>query len=73
MEKEPLHIPRKLRNDTFHVMSKSELNITAKFELKRFQSEYEILKIRKDILSERLTCYDSEVSEYISGNSISSK
>ena len=71
MEIELVYIPRKWRNDQYHVMSEGELNVLTNLELKRFQTECEILRMRRDDFKQRINHIDKEVTEYIKNENIS--
>ena len=72
MQMEPLYIPRQFRSDKFHVMSKEELHIITKMDLKTFQSRCEILRIRREEFSSRAIAIDKEVEELIEQTNMSS-
>ena len=65
MQYEPRYIPRKFRNDKYHVMNADELNSVQKVEDQRFRSECEILRIRKDTCTSNLFGIDQEISDFI--------
>ena len=73
MEIEAVYIPRKWRNDQYHVMSEGELNVLTNLELKRFQTECEILRMRRDDFKQRINHIDKEVTEYIKKENISTE
>ena len=73
MALEPLYVPKKFRNDKYHVMSERELTIINKLELKRLQTECEILTGRRDEFQKRCNAFDAEVNEIISMCDLSDK
>ena len=73
METEPIYVPRKWRNDNYHVMSERELNVLTNLELKRFQTECEILRLRRDDFKQRTEHIDKNITEFIENKNISIK
>ena len=65
MESEPLYIPRKFRSDRYHVMSEAEITIINTRDFKRFKSECEILRIRRDEFEQRMSQIGEEVYNFI--------
>ena len=62
---EPLYIPRKFRRDNFHVKSDAELTVLSKMEIQRFQSECELLCIRRDEYTKKLFDIDQDIEKFI--------
>ena len=73
MALEPLYVPKKFRNDKYHVMSERELTIINKLELKRLQTECEILAGRRDEFQKRCNAFDAEVKDILSMSDLSDK
>ena len=73
MEAEPIYIPRKWRNDNYHVMTERELNVLTNLELKRFQTECEILRLPRDDFKQRTDHIDKDITEFIEKENISSE
>ena len=65
LQEEPPYIPRKFRNDTYHTMSQQEKNVIAKSNLQRFQTECEILKLRRDHFTQKIIEKDNQLESYI--------
>lgn len=65
---EPIYIPRKFRNDKYHVMSQEERNVLTKLNIKKFQSECEILKIRRDRFTMEITEKDDQIKAFVESN-----
>ena len=73
LSNEPLYIPRKFRSDSYHVTSEAELSIITKMDLKKFQSECEILKLRQDEYAKRISEIDQEIDQFIIDANVSSE
>ena len=73
MALEPLYVPKKFRNDKYHVISERELTIINKLELKRLQTECEILAGRRDEFQKRCNAFDAEVKDILSMSDLSDK
>ena len=71
LQAEPMYIPKEYRNDRYHVMSKQELNIVTKMDLKRFQGECEILKCRREEFLSRVKSIDEEYQKMIDESNVS--
>ena len=71
LETEPVYVPRKWRNDNYHVMSERELTVLTNLELKRFQTECEILRLRRDDFKQRTEHIDKNITEFIEKENIS--
>ena len=61
----PIYIPRKFRHDDYHVMTEEELNIISKLDLKKLQSECEILTLRREEFKSRTETIDKEFEDFI--------
>ena len=72
MQKDPLYIPKKFRSDRYHVMSSNELNVLTQMELKKFQSECQILNLRREEYSERASHIDKQIEALINREDLSS-
>ena len=70
---EPCYIPREFRKDKFHVMSKEELDIVKKMELKEIQLQCEILSCRRDEFSKRCIDIEKEVENIVHQSNMSEK
>ena len=66
LEKEPTYIPRKFRQSKIHVKSDEEFKVIENLELQRFNAECELLRIRKDNLTNDLSTIDKEIEKTIS-------
>ena len=73
MLEEAMYIPKKFRKDKYHFMSKEELHILNKMELKEFQLECEILTCRKEEFYKRCVDIDKEVEDLINQSNMSTK
>ena len=65
LEAEPEYIPRKFRNDSYHILSQEEKHIVNKSNLQKFQNECEILKLRRDRFTSQIIEKDDQISCYI--------
>ena len=70
LAEEPVYIPRKFRSDSFHVMNEAELRSVTKFELQRFQSECEILNLRRTQFLKEITTIDDQIEEFIKNKNL---
>ena len=73
MKEEPLYIPRKFRNDKYHLLSQNELNSLRKSEFQRFKSECEIIRIRRDNFTDAIFLIDKEVLNFIDKSTVTEK
>ena len=73
MEAEPVYVPRKWRNDKYHIMTERERTVLSNLELKRFQTECEILRLRRDDFKQRTDHIDKNIAEFIDKERISSE
>ena len=70
LQQEPPYIPRKFRNAKYHVMSSEEYACIQAFQLQRFRSECDILRIRRDTLTQKLINGDKEIDDFIKMQSV---
>ena len=73
MNSEPAYVPRKFRKDKFHVMSKEELDIVNKMELKEMQLQCEILTCRREEFLKRCSDIDKVVEDIVKKSNMSEK
>lgn len=71
MESDTIYIPRKFRSDKYHVTSTAEMNVLHTRDLKKFQTESEILRIRRDDFERRIFDIDEEVLMFINNSDLS--
>ena len=70
LAEEPIYIPRKFRNDKYHVNTVEERNIVMKSNIQKLQSECEILKLRRDNFASDIIKQDEKIGNFI--NNVSS-
>ena len=71
LDSEPKYVPKKFRNDNYQAVSDEEVPIMRRLEFKRFQAEFEILRIRRDDFTEKIMGIDKEFDDIICNQSIS--
>ena len=72
-QEEPLYIPKKFRSDKFHIRSEKERSVLTKMEIQRFQTECELLRIRRDDFTKKLFDIDLEIEKFISNSKLSAE
>lgn len=65
LEKTPVYIPKKYRNDKYYVHDEEELESVTKFELARFVSEMEIATKRRGYMLKEITQADEKAMDII--------
>ena len=68
---DPLHVPKKFRNDKYLIMSERELTIINELVLKRLQNECAILTGLLDKIKKQCIAFVSKVNDIISISDIS--
>ena len=65
LAEEPIYIPRKFRNDKYHVNTKEEKHIVMKSNIQKLQNECEILKLRRDNFASEIIKQDEKINLFI--------
>ena len=65
IEEEPVYVPRKFRQDSYHTNSQAERNVINTSNLQRFQTECEILRIRREQYMKEITSKDDYIKNFI--------
>lgn len=68
MEEEDIYIPRKFREDKMHTRNELEKQVIHKRSLQNFQTECELLTIRKDSYFKDITSIDEEAYKLFKGS-----
>ena len=65
LAEEPIYIPRKFRNDNYHTTSQAEINVLTRSNLQKFQTECEVLRIRRDRIITEIVEKDDVINKFI--------
>ena len=64
IEEDPIYVPRKFRQDSYHTNSQAERNVINTSNLHRFQTECEILRIRREQYMKEITSKDDYIKKF---------
>ena len=70
LEKEPMYIPRKFRNDKVYTMNYHKMDIYNKLALEKLKTEMEILTNRREHFRNSIDTIDKEIEQFLDNKSI---